>query len=133
MWYVADLLFAQPAQPEHGTVLCETCDVLLEAGSALEAYDKAIDWAAKHVEIENPGFRFIGVRHIHSLSETLPGDGTEIGGTFFEEEAVWSRIDSLIPQKEDIPIIMWEQHMDTPIGELMSEKQERYLKRLPGS
>ena len=54
MWYRADLLFAQLPKEDKSTVKCESCNVLLEASSAIEVYDKAIRWAAAHVAKKGP-------------------------------------------------------------------------------
>ncbi|MDJ0648651.1 MAG: hypothetical protein QNJ60_08085 [Xenococcaceae cyanobacterium MO_188.B19] len=42
MWYIVDLLFAVEKPNEQNKYVCETCNVLFEAKSALEAYSKGI-------------------------------------------------------------------------------------------
>ena len=128
-WYVVYLLFAQPENIDEENVMCETCQVLFSAPSALAAYDKGISWATEH--IEEGDFQFIGIEHIQSLSEA-PADGVEIGGSFYESKDVWQNKSELIPEKDAIPAIMWEQNSDVPVGELMTEKQINVAKRIFG-
>lgn len=97
MWYRTDLLFAQLSKEGKRSVKCETRNVLFDASSAAEVYDQAVCWAATHVE--DSLFHFVGVEHISSLDETQPGDRTEIGGMFFDDEDVWERKNELIPEK----------------------------------
>jgi hypothetical protein len=59
------------------------------------------------------------------LDDDQPGDGSEIGGRFYEALDIWQRVESLIPKKEEIPVIMWERHPNTPVGELMNPKQKK--------
>jgi len=128
MWYIADLLFAQLPVPGEERVTCESCNVLLEAPSALDVYDKAATWAESH--IEGTAFQFLGITHIHSLSDSQPNDGTEIGGQFFDDANVWERRDELIPDKNQIPVIIWEQNPETPIGDMMTAEQKKQLKQI---
>lgn len=128
-WYVVYLLFAQPENINEANVMCETCQILFSAHSALAAYDKGVSWATEY--IEEGEFQFVGVEHIQSLNEA-PADGVEVGGSFYESEDVWQRKSELIPEKNAIPAIMWEQNSDVPVGELMTEKQIRVVKRIFG-
>ena len=130
MWYVADLLFAQLPAAGVRRVKCESCNVLFEGSSALEVYDKACSWAESHQD--DSLFHFVGVEHIHSLDDDTPVDGTEIGGGFFDDEDVWKRKNELIPEKGKIPAIMWEQNPDVPVGDLMTAKQKRDIKKIFG-
>jgi hypothetical protein len=128
MWYVAHLLFAQKPKKGRRRVKCETCRVLLRAASALKCYDRALVWAKLH---EGNGlFRLVGVRHIDSLDDEQPGDGSEIGGGIFDAYDVWKKVKTLIPNKRDIPAVMWETHMNTPIGEMMTPKQKGDVREL---
>ena len=77
MCYRADLIFAQLPNEGKRSVKCETCNVLFEASSAVEVYDKAVRWATSHVE--DTLFHFVGVENISNLNETQPGEGTEVG------------------------------------------------------
>jgi hypothetical protein len=126
MWYVAHLLFAQKPERGRRRLTCETCQVLLRASSALKCYDRAVAWAKRH---ERDGaFRFVGVQHIKSLDDDQPRDGSEIGGRFYDAFEIWQRVESLIPKKEEIPVIRLEGHPNTPVGELMSPKQKKDLR-----
>lgn len=127
-WYVVFLLFAQKPKKGKRVVKCESCQVLIEAPSALAAYDKGVAWAKSH--IQGSKFHFLGIEHIHSLDDEKPEDGTEIGGIFFDKKDVWERKDELIPEKSKISAIMWEQNMDVPIGELMTEEQKQTIKEV---
>jgi hypothetical protein len=126
MWYVAYLIFAQKPENKRRRFMCESCQVLFRASSALECYDRALTWA-KHHEQEG-AFRLVGVEHILSLDDEQPGDGSEIGGRFYEAFDVWKRVESLIPKKEEIPSIILEGHPHTPFGELMTPKAKRDLR-----
>jgi hypothetical protein len=129
-WYVVHLLFAQLPKDEKSSGKCESCHVLFHAVSALAAYDKGVAWAQSHIEDTN--FHFVGVEHIHSLDDDPPVDGTEIGGSFFDEENIWERQGEFIPEKENIPAIMWEANSGIPVGELMTEKQKKDIKEIFG-
>jgi hypothetical protein len=130
MWYRADLLFAQLPKESKPSVKCESCNVLFKALSAVEAYDKAVRWAATHVE--DSIFQFVGVEHIQHLGEERPGEGSEIAGAFFDDENVWERKNELIPEKSKIPAIIWEQNGDVPIGELRTERQKKDIREIFG-
>lgn len=128
MWYIADIVFAKkPIEPKP-TVVCESCDVLFEAVSAREAYQKALSWAEEYTK--EGDFRFLGVTNIWGVGDEQPGDGAELGGNFFEEVDPWGRLDELIPDPNELSAIYWETNSDTPVGELMSEEQKRMWKRI---
>ncbi len=57
-------------------------------------------------------------------------DGTEISGEFSRKKDVWKRKDELIPDKFKIGAIKWEENFDTPIGEMMSNKQQKTIKQV---
>ena len=126
MWYVAHLLFAQKPEDGRRRVMCETCKVLFRTVSARKCYQRASGWARLHGK--EGQFRFVGVQHITPLDDERPGDGSEIGGSFYDAMDVWQKVRSLIPQKQDIPIIRLEGHRHTPIGKLMTAKQKRDLR-----
>jgi hypothetical protein len=130
MWYIAFLLFAQQPEKEQKQIKCESCNVLFEAESALEVYGKAVAWAEDYAT--NNLFKFVGVEHILTVGNERPTDGTELSGMFFDDDNVWERRDKLIPKKEEIPPIIWEENQDTPIGEMMTEKQKHDLKVIFG-
>jgi len=126
-WYLAQLLFAQATEDPEASVLCESSYVLFEAASAVEAYQKSEAWGHRHES--GSSFSFFGVAHLNSVREP-PGDGVEVGGGFFEEPAAWSRQHELIPPRDEIPVIVLERNLDTPIGELMSEEQRSTVHKL---
>ena len=130
MWYVVDILFAQKSDSGSDVVQCESCNVMFEAPSALIAYEKAEKWGAEH-EKDN-AFKYVGIHHLWRLDCDTPGEGTEVGGSFFEEEYFWHRIDDFIPDKTEIPTIKLEANSNTPIGELMSDEQKRRLRKVLG-
>lgn len=128
MWYVAELLFAQPKADADGSVICETCDVLFEAPSAVEAYEKALQWAAKY-EAEPGALAFVGVENLRDLLDA-PADGVEIGGRFFESEGVWERREEIIPARDEISTVKGELHPETKVSELLDDRKRRIWKRL---
>ena len=127
LWYLAQLLFAQTAENLEDTVLCESSYVLFEAVSARIAYDKAVEWGHQH-EQKSP-FSFLGVRHLNYIDEP-PADGVEVGGGFFEETGAWMRRDELIPERDEIPILVFEQNPDTPVGALIDDEKQARLRKL---
>ena len=128
MWYVAHLLFAQRPEKGRRRVLCESCQVLLRASSALRCYDRALTWGRRHEKEGN--FRLVGVQHIKPLDDEVPGDGSEIGGRFYNALDVWKRVQKHVPKKCDIPVIMWESHKTTPVGKMMTADQKRIARRM---
>lgn len=130
MWYRVDLLFAKKPAGDTRAVACESCNVLFEGNTALEACDKAEQWAERHVA--GGDFQFVGMESITRLFEDKPGDGMEIGGSYFESEAVWERRAELIPDKNDIPVIRFEQNPDVPVRKLILEAQAKGLKEIYG-
>jgi hypothetical protein len=130
MWYVVDILFAQPPHDDTKVVQCESCNVLFEGATAREVYAKAQAWAVEHERDNN--YRFAGIQHLWSLQEPRPGEGDEIGGVFFEEEDFWDRLDEFIPKDKNIPVIQLEDHPDTPVREFLSESQLDMLRKVFG-
>lgn len=128
MWYLAELLFAEPLQPDHPDCQCESSNVLFEAGSAIEAYRKAVSWGLAYAAEPPAGMRLLGVSHLTTVGDEL-GDGTEVCGRLFSAQAVWDRIGELIPPPERLKAIQWERGEDTPIGELLSPEQLSQLRR----
>ena len=127
MWYVVEMLFAQPPTDSAESAVCEQCDVLFEAPSALAAYQKGIAWATNYAD--NPAEqRFVGIENVRSLNEP-PGDGVEVGGGFFESDDVWDRLDEL-PAPEDIVEIRAEFNPETKVGDLLNEQKRRIWDRL---
>jgi len=130
MWYRTDLLFAKPKADGTRTVQCESCNVLFEAHTAVEAIEKAERWAARHVD--GSDFQLVGLENITSLFEDKPGDGTEIGGMYFEDEDVWERKADLIPERSKIPVIQFEQNPDVPVKQLIVEAQTKGIREIFG-
>ena len=126
-WYVVDVLFAEHPNQGADTVLCESCTVLFHADSAEAAYDRALGWADAHVSESR--LRLVGIVHMHSLIEA-PGDGVEIAGSFTEQPNPWDRLDELVPPREQIPVVVLERNLDTPVGELLDEDTLARLRRV---
>ena len=103
--------------------------VLFEAPSASDAYDKGSAWAAQHAAGNT--FQFVGIEHINELLDA-PGDGIEVDGEFVEISNVWQRRDELTPAKADLRAIMLERNAEKPVGELKTEEQKRKAKRILG-
>jgi hypothetical protein len=131
MWYRVDLLFAQPAVQIGEPVLCESCNVLFEAQSADEAYEKGVLWAENNVE-ENPTFHFVGIENILFLDHMQPGNGSEVGGVFFEEN-IWERKDKFIPQRDALSANFIESNKNTPLNQILTEKQKKLLHQAFGT
>lgn len=128
MWYIADIVLAKKPSEPKPTVVCESCDVLFEAVSAREAYQKALSWAKEYTK--EGDFHLLGITSIWDVGDEQPGDGTELSGSFFEEVDPWGRINELIPDPNDIRGIELEDHLDTPVGQLMTDEQKRMAERL---
>jgi len=129
MWYVVDMLFARKPKSGKSTVKCELCNVLFEAPSALDACCKAKPWAEDHSR--DGGFFLVGIQHVRSLVDA-PGDGAEIGGSFFDEVDPWGRKAELIPDLNEIPTIKFEHNPEKPVGELISDKAKQQLREVFG-
>jgi hypothetical protein len=124
MWYVVHLLFAGEPQAEGKPVLCESCQVLFDAPTALAACDRGEAWGREY-ERGSP-MKLLGIEWVHRLDEA-PGDGVEVGGRFMDVDDPWGRRDELIPPREELKAVLWE--TDTPIGEMMSDEQIERLHR----
>jgi hypothetical protein len=129
MWYIAEILFAQPKQADRRMYLCESCNVLFRAENGEEAYRKATAWGAEHEADSN--LRLLGVSHMSSIGEEL-AEGVDIAGRFFHKRDVWDRQDKLIPSPEELKAIHLEQNMHTPLGDLMTSRQVRMLNQTMG-
>src|SRR5262245_4558099 len=101
MWYLAEILFAEPPQPDRTECQCESCDVVLHAADATQAYQKAVDWGATYAAEPPWVMRLLGVSHLTTIGDEL-GDGTEICGRFFEVQAVWDRAGEYIPPSDQL-------------------------------
>ena len=87
VWYLAELLFAEPPQSGRAEFQCEACNVVFRAASAVEAYRKAVSWGLAYAAEPPAGMRLLGVSHLTTVGEEL-GDGTQICGRFFQAAAV---------------------------------------------
>jgi hypothetical protein len=131
MWYLAEILFAEPPQRDRAEYQCESCDVVLQAVDALQAYQKAVAWGVSHAAEPPAAMRLLGVSHLTTIGEEL-GDGTEIAGRFFQARSVCDRLDELIPPPTQLGATRWEEGGDEPLGELLSPEQVAQLKRAWG-
>jgi hypothetical protein len=128
VWYVVEMLFAQERRSNEAKVVCEICDVLFETPSVLDAYRKAESWAEEHAK--GGAFEFIGIQHVWSVDDDRPGDGTEIGGSVFEDNNPRDKRDELIPDPGEIPNIKFEANPNIPIKRLVSEAKVRQFKKV---
>lgn len=122
------LLFAATKPEPEGEYVCETCNVLLEATTAEQAYKAAELWAKDH---EHENMRFVGVEELIYIQDDRPGHGDEIAGSLFDEENIWSRVLEFIPKKDKLNAIKFESSdANKPIGELIDDQMEKRLKRI---
>ena len=128
MWYLAEILFAEPRRGDSQAHQCEACNVVFDAVTAREAYQKAIAWGQTYAAEPAAGMQMLGVSHLTSIGDQL-GDGIEICGRFFETANPWDRPGELVPAPEALKAIVWEQNQDTPLGELLTPEQIGALKR----
>jgi hypothetical protein len=131
VWYLAELLFAEPPRADRTEYQCESCNVVFQAPDAAGAYRKAITWGLAYAAQPPAGMRLLGVSHLTTVGEELR-DGTEICGRFFQDPAVWERISELVPPPDQLKAIQWEQGRDTPLGDLLSAEQVAQLRRTWG-
>lgn len=130
MWYVVDILFAKKSDSGSDTVQCESYNVLFESPSALIAYEKAEKWGAEHEK--DSDFKYAGIHNLWDLDCAIPGEGTEVGGSFFEEKYFWHRINDFIPDKNEIAAIKFEANRNTPVGELISDEMKKRIRKVLG-
>jgi hypothetical protein len=128
MWYLAEVLLAEPKRRDRRIYLCESCNVLFQAAVAKEAYRKAVSWGRAYESESSSGVRFLGVAHLSTIGEEL-GDGVDICGRFFQKRDVWARKPELIPAQSQLAAIRWERNRDTPVGELLSPRQVQLIRR----
>ena len=131
MWYLAEILFADPREDGRRVFFCESCDVLFQAPTAEAAFLKAMDWGRSHSGESIAAMELLGVAHLTLIGEQL-GDGVEICGRFFRKRDVWDRVDRLIPPTERLKSVVWERDKDTPIGELLGKTGVQLAKRVFG-
>lgn len=128
MWYLAEILMAEPKRSGRRMYLCESCNVLFQAASAAEALRKANAWGRAYQDESPGGLRFLGVAHLSDVGEEL-GEGVDICGRFFLKNDVWGRTRNLIPPARELKAVRIERNSDTPLGEMMTEHQRRLLRR----
>ena len=129
MWYLAEILFAEPGQTNRQAYQCESCNVVFDAASAADAYRKAVAWGQNYAAEPPAGMEFLGVSHLTTIGDRL-GDGVEICGRFFESPDVWDRATELVPPPESLKAVLWEQNQVTPLGALLAPEQIAQLKRI---
>jgi hypothetical protein len=128
MWYVAVVMMAQPKKRGRRRYLCETCNVLLSATDAGEAYRKAVAWETNYESESIYGLKLLGISGLHEIGESI-GDGVDISGRFFSKLDVWKRRGKIIPPPEQLQAIRIAQNMDTPIGELLTPHQIQLMRQ----
>jgi hypothetical protein len=128
MWYVAVVMMAQPKQRGRRRYLCETCNILLSAPDAGEAYRKAVAWGT-HCEADSLyGLKLLGITVLHEIGEEI-GDGVDISGRFFQKLDVWDRRATIVPPPEELQAIRIAQNMDTPLDELLTPHQVQLMRQ----
>jgi hypothetical protein len=128
MWYLAEILFAEPQRADRQAYQCEACNVVFDAATAREAYDKAKAWGESYAAEPPVTMQLLGVSHLTTIGDRL-GDGIEICGRFFETKNPWDGGAELIPAPASLKAIVWEQNQDTPLGELLTPEQIAALRR----
>ncbi|AWM36227.1 hypothetical protein GobsT_59920 [Gemmata obscuriglobus] len=129
MWYLAELLFAEPPRPDRADYRCEASNVVFDATDATEAYRKAVAWGLAYAAEPPAGMRLVGVSHLTTIGREL-GDGTEVCGRFFQATGVWAADGGLVPPPGQLRAIQWERGQDVPIGELLSPDQITQLRQV---
>src|SRR6266700_360530 len=107
MWYLAEILFAEPRQANQESYQCESCNVVFQADSADAAYGKAISWGHAYAAEPPARTEMLGVSYLTSIGGKL-GAGVEVCGTFFEESNVGDRVNELIPPMHRLKAVQWE-------------------------
>ena len=128
MWYVAVVMMAQPKKRGRRRYLCETCNVLLSAPDAGEAYRKAIAWGTRYEADSMYGLKLLGITVLHEIGNEI-GDGVDISGRFFQKLDVWSRKARIIPPPEQLQANRIAQNMDTPLAELLTAHQVQLMRQ----
>jgi len=131
VWYLAEIVIAEPPEPDRAEYQCEASSVVFQAANSSEAYQKAIAWGQAYADDSPARMRLLGVSHLTTVGEELC-DGTEICGQFFQAPAVWERVGEFVPPQDQLGAVRWEQGRDVPVGELLSPEQVAQLKRTWG-
>ena len=128
MWYIAVIVLTEPEKMGRKRYSCESCNVLIEATSAIHAYEKSTAWgidaASKHVY----GYSLFGIQGLWQIGGVI-GDGVDISGRFYEKLEVWKRKDELIPDRDSLSAIRIEGSMDEKLGDIITPYQQRILTR----
>lgn len=128
MWYIAVVMLAQPKERGRRRYLCETCNVLLSASNAGEAYRKAVSWCTGYESESLYELKLLGITVLHEIGEEI-GDGLDISGRFFQKLDVWDRRSKVVPPPEELQAIRLAQNRDTPIGELLTPHQIQLMRQ----
>ena len=124
MWYVAYIRFVRKPESDATSIRSESCDVLLQAVNAEAAYEKAVAWSRDYESDHLLGLSFFGIEAITTIGEDRPDDGTELAGSFRNEDLnIWERQAVLVPTKQAVLAKVWETNQDTPVNQLLSEDQ----------
>jgi hypothetical protein len=128
MWYVAQVMMAQPKQQGRRRYLCETCNVLLSAPNAGKAYRKAITWGTRYESEHIFGLKLLGITLLHEIGGEI-GDGVDISGQLFQKLDVWDRRAKVIPVPEELQAIRIAQNTHTPFGELLTPYKIQMMRK----
>jgi hypothetical protein len=131
MWYLAEILLAEPQQPVISDYHCEACNVVFQAADSEEAYRKALVWGNAYASEAPATMQLLGVSNLTTIGEDLR-DGTEVCGRFFRSRDAWDQIAELVPAPEQLKAIQWERNQNIPIEELLSSEQIENVKRAVG-
>ena len=131
MWYLAELLFAEPRRPACGEYLCERSNVVLLAEDALAAHARAQVLGQSRAAEPGVTMSFVGVTHLTTIGHELR-DGTEVVGEFVRERDVWDRVPEFVPEPLELKAIAWEANQDRPLNGLLTEEQISAIKRVLG-
>lgn len=127
MWYLAEVLLAQPRSAARRMYFCESCNVVIQAETAIAAYRKSAAWGRTH-QRNSCGLKFLGIAHLTTIGEEL-ADGVEICGRFFEKRDIWARKGQLIPAPAELKAVQWERRRNVPIRKLLKGAPLRQFKR----
>jgi hypothetical protein len=131
VWYLAEIVCAEPEDAGRADYQCESCDVVLRAADAGEAYRKAVAWGLAYAAEPPAALRLLGVAHLTTIGEELR-DGTEVAGRFFRVPADGGTLPELVPPPEQLKAIQWERAGDVPVGDLLTPEQTEHLRRAWG-
>lgn len=127
MWYVAAVFMAQPKVRGKRRYLCESCNILLTASDAEEAYRKAVTWGVRYEADSIFSLKYLGIERLWEIGESIE-DGVEIAGRFFHKFDVWNKRKGLIPSPDELEAIRNTRNMNTPLGQLMTPHQIKMLR-----